>query len=116
MTLYTSDTEKTINKKQRFSRYAVFYLLFSAVCLIFSMVYEFYSHGVSSIYMRYLFLIPLVLGFVPCALTEYLKLPLPGMIQSSYSPAEAVFKESWKSTVPLPFTQSTCYMQGSDWF
>jgi hypothetical protein len=42
------------------------------------MVYEFYSHGVHSIYMRYLFLIPLVLGFVPCALTEYLKLPLPG--------------------------------------
>ena len=65
-------TFKSIN------RYAIFYLLLSAGCLIFSMVYEVFSHGVTSPYMHYLFAIPLLIGFLPCFITEYIKLPAPG--------------------------------------
>jgi hypothetical protein len=58
----------------------IFYLLLSAFCLIFAMIYEQYSHGVHSVYMRYMFLIPAVLGCVPALLCPLLHLPMPGRL------------------------------------
>lgn len=41
------------------------YLLVSIFCLIFSTIYEHYSHEVFSNYMQYMFLIPLIGGCIP---------------------------------------------------
>lgn len=40
-------------------------LLASLACLVFSVVYEYFGHGVYSLYMICLFLFPLLLGALP---------------------------------------------------
>ena len=44
------------------------YLWISLFCLIFSLIYELFSHGVYSSFMVLLFLFPLLLGAVPFSL------------------------------------------------
>jgi len=44
------------------------YLWISLSCLIFSLIYELFSHGVYSSFMVLLFLFPLLLGAVPFSL------------------------------------------------
>jgi len=61
-------------------RALAFYLLLSAFCFAFAVIYEQYSHGVHSVYMRYMFLIPLVLGGIPALLCPLLHLPQPGRL------------------------------------
>ncbi len=67
MILYTSDNKKLLREfyvKKRIIPYAI-WTLFS---LLFSYIYSLFSHGVSSPYMTFLFLFPLVLGVLPALL------------------------------------------------
>lgn len=58
----TSDTN---NKSKLLKRTSVTYLYVSIFCLIFSLIYEHFSHGVYSPYMIYAFAIPLAGGCLP---------------------------------------------------
>ena len=49
------------------------YLGISILCLIIFLIYDQFSHGVRSPYMTYLFLWPLVLGFVPYTIAAFIK-------------------------------------------
>ncbi len=58
--MFTSDTDKNTSL-----RTAIIYLACSAFCGLFSSVYGKYAHGVSSDYMVFLSLVPLILGVLP---------------------------------------------------
>jgi len=60
--LFISDTD---TNKKTCSRTAIIYLAATAFCGFFSSVYGKYSHGVSSDYMVFLCLIPLIFGVLP---------------------------------------------------
>ena len=51
------------------------YLVITLFCTVFSAVYHYYSHGIHSLWMRFLPLYPLLLGLVPSALTVAGALP-----------------------------------------
>lgn len=53
------------------------YLLISLLCLVFFLVYDQFSHGVTSVYMTWLYLIPLGLGFFPVWARQAAGLPEP---------------------------------------
>ena len=55
VTLYILDTNMTKKEIKK-------YLIFSSICLIFSSIYEVFSHQVYSMFMICAFLIPLILG------------------------------------------------------
>ncbi len=55
------------------------YLCAAALCLVFSLVYGRFSHGVRSPFMTWLFMWPLALGFFPCILFRHFpRLRRPG--------------------------------------
>lgn len=56
-----------INKMKRRSNVRIIcsYLLITALCMLFSLVYEQFSYGEYSIFMRSMFLIPLAGGVLP---------------------------------------------------
>lgn len=54
-----------MNHNNRLLKTAIIYALISVFCLIFSQVYEYFSYGEYSIYMRKMFLIPLFGGLFP---------------------------------------------------
>jgi hypothetical protein len=56
------------------------YLVAAALCLAFSRIYAQYSHGVSSPYMTWLFLIPLLTGSVVLGITTAIRKPLFGRV------------------------------------
>ena len=66
MILYMLDTKF-------FKKQAKIYLLFSAFCCLFGIIYEIFSHNVYSYYMLLSFLIPLILGFLPSYIFYTLK-------------------------------------------
>lgn len=50
----------------------------SAFCFVFFVIYDSFSHGVRSVFMTYLFAVPLVLGVLPCTiLLLFKRLPRP---------------------------------------
>lgn len=51
-----------VNKKKKI----IIYGAVTIFCLIFSLIYARFSHGVSSPFMRYLALWPLITGIIPC--------------------------------------------------
>ena len=61
MTLSTSVTKAS---KKRFKKTAVVYALITIFFFIFSRIYEHFSFGETSVYMHYLFGVPLVGGMV----------------------------------------------------
>ncbi|NCB32778.1 MAG: hypothetical protein EOM64_02660 [Erysipelotrichia bacterium] len=69
---------KFIKISKSLNRYAIVYLLLSAASLIFLMFIESSYHAEVSVYIRYLFAIPLFAGFMPCFITEHMKIPSPG--------------------------------------
>ncbi len=79
-------TSATDNYKSANSRTAVIYLALSAFCGLFSSIYGKYAHGVSSDYMVFLAIIPLVLGVFPYTIMYLLKAkePLP-LIKHGYN-------------------------------
>lgn len=42
------------------------YIISSITCLLFGIIYELFSHRVYSMYMIFAFLVPLVMGSIPC--------------------------------------------------
>lgn len=54
------------------------YIGSTVFCIIFSMVYEQFSHGVVSNRMRYMFLIPLLAGSLPLSILHTQSIRLPG--------------------------------------
>lgn len=73
MILSISDISNQIGKK-----IIVRYLMVSILCLLFSQIYEAFSHEVYSSYMLYLFLIPLILGGVVFSFFYFLEsIPYP---------------------------------------
>lgn len=62
------------NKKSNAAKNGtVIYLGVSVFCFIFYLVYDQFSHGIHSFFMTWLFVFPLVLGAVPCALLWLVK-------------------------------------------
>ncbi|MBF7050910.1 hypothetical protein [Streptococcus sp. HF-2466] len=61
MTLSTSVTKAS---KKRFKKTAVVYALITVFFFIFSRIYEHFSFGETSVYMHYLFGVPLIGGIV----------------------------------------------------
>lgn len=91
MILYTSQNPEQINRERydqgdrgdynrsQMWRIFVLYILTGALCLVFSLIYGVFSHGVSSPYMTFLCLFPLLAGAVPhLFLALGRSLPLPG--------------------------------------
>lgn len=68
----------TLNKKERLKRGIRIYLGIAAFCLLFGSIYEYFSHGVYSGYMMFLFLFPLLGGVLPAFLLLFTDLPFPG--------------------------------------
>ena len=60
------------------------YLWISLFCLIFSLIYEFFSHGVYSSFMVLLFLFPLLLGAVPFSLLARTGILPPDAVRRDY--------------------------------
>ncbi len=54
------------------------YLWISLCCAVFSAVYEYFSHGVFSGFMIFLFLVPLLLGAAPFFALSLTSAPVPG--------------------------------------
>ena len=61
MTLFISGTDKMNNNR----KVSMIYTSVSVIVLVFSIVYEIFSHGVISYYMIFAFLFPLLLGAGP---------------------------------------------------
>lgn len=58
------------------------YLIFTGFCLLFGIIYEHFSHDVTSSYMTRAFLIPLVCGALPSLSLSLARLPLPAKSSS----------------------------------
>lgn len=58
-------------------------MVISAFCLIFALVYEHFSHGVTSLYMVCAFLIPLLGGFLVNLIIESAGFVIPGKWSSN---------------------------------
>jgi hypothetical protein len=52
-------------KRKKAYKAAIIYLAITLFCGLFSLIYEYFSHGVYSNYMIYLFLFPLIGGVLP---------------------------------------------------
>ncbi|MGN0383639.1 MAG: hypothetical protein ACI4DS_05155 [Eubacterium sp.] len=62
MILYTLDTDANRNSAVKT---AMVYLGITVFCVIFSCIYEYFSHGVYSGFMIYMFIFPLLGGVLP---------------------------------------------------
>ncbi|WP_148409677.1 hypothetical protein [Murimonas intestini] len=67
MILYTSDIESS---KRRYARTSLCYLAVSVLCIVFSLVYEKFSYGEYSVFMRNMFLFPLLGGMLPAIILQ----------------------------------------------
>lgn len=62
MILYTSDIDRS---KIRYARTSLSYLAVSVLCIVFNLIYERFSYGEYSVFMRNMFLFPLLGGMLP---------------------------------------------------
>lgn len=62
---------------------AAIYIVISAFCLVFALIYEHFSHGVTSHYMVCAFLIPLLGGFLVNLIIESARFVIPGKWSSN---------------------------------
>ena len=82
--MYTSDTDPRFVLRRDAKRYFIAAL----GCVVFSVIYEYFSHSVYSLYMICLFLYPLLLGAVPSL----------ALMQRGAVPTEAV-RRVWRAGV-----------------
>ena len=76
--MFTSDIKYS---KKHSRRMALIYLCITLFCGLFSAVYEYFSFGVYSNYMIFLYMIPLMAGVLPFALAGLMiRLPCPSLI------------------------------------
>ena len=64
MTLYTLDTKQNELKQIHLIKTAFIYFGIAVFCIIFTIIYEYYSYGEHSNYMRAMFLFPLINGIL----------------------------------------------------
>lgn len=93
----TERQEESVNiqeEKKTGSRLAVRYLAVSAFCLLFSVVYSLFSHGIHSPWMRWLAAWPFVLGAVPALILAARR---PGsQTAGGYRVKEEIFKDIYR--------------------
>lgn len=78
MTLSISETD--LNQKQNFKAVRVYFII-TLFCVIFGIIYEHFSHGVYSVFMIFMFLIPLLGGILPFAVLALMKIvPYPDRV------------------------------------
>ena len=63
--MFTSVTDK--NKKRLCTSLTV-YLIITVLCVVFNMIYTYFSYGMTSPHMKYMFFFPLLLGCLPSVL------------------------------------------------
>ena len=81
MILCTLDIKKIINQR-------LIYIIATLLCILFSIIYESFSHGVISNFMILAFLIPLLLGVVGTYIMFFLKRnKLPTLFENHLSNA-----------------------------
>lgn len=86
MTLSILDIEMSENemKRRALKKVLINYMAVTLLCGSFSMIYEYFSHGVYSNYMVYLFLFPFLGGLIPYSLLVYNKgSVLPGRLSAN---------------------------------
>ena len=71
MILFTSVTDI---QKKRFCISSVVYLCITLFCVIFNIIYTYFSYGMTSTHMKYMFLFPLLLGCIPSILLVITKM------------------------------------------
>lgn len=62
-----------LDTSSKFGKMTIKYFIFTIFCVVFSFVYLKLSFGVVSYYMKYLFLIPLILGVIVYFILDKLK-------------------------------------------
>ena len=76
--MYTSDIDYEKIKTRKMS---LIYLCVTMFCGLFSAVYEYFSHGVDSNFMIFLYMIPLITGVLPYAAAGFIDfLPSPSAV------------------------------------
>jgi len=75
--LYTSDNDA----ERRMRRMTLKYAAVSLALIVCAAIYEYFSHGVYSVYMLGMFVIPLVLGVLPSAILSKKRLTPPAGIR-----------------------------------
>ena len=70
-------TLSTLVRKKSALKWSAVWGIIAIFCGVFSLIYEFFSHGVYSNAMIYLFAFPLLLGAVPCFLLEHRSMAMP---------------------------------------
>ena len=99
----TERQEESVNiqeEKKTGGRLAVRYLAVSAFCLLFSVVYSLFSHGIHSPWMRWLAAWPFVLGAVPALILAARR---PGsQTAGGYRVKEEIFKDIYRFGIPSP--------------
>lgn len=73
MTLYTLDTKQNKQKQIPLKKTAFIYYGIAIFCIMFTLVYEYYSYGEHSTYMRFMFLFPLISGTLLFLLSYFKK-------------------------------------------
>lgn len=65
----------TLGNSEKFGKRGFFtYLGVTIFCVVFGLVYESFSHGVTSNFMLFSFLVPLILGVIPFAIFFFAKI------------------------------------------
>lgn len=67
-------TLDTNSSKKYLAKTGFIYILISIFCMVFGLIYEYYSHGVYSNYMIYAFAFPLVGGALPFTVMSLYKI------------------------------------------
>lgn len=58
----------------------IFYLSFTIFCVLFGAIYEYFSHGIYTLFMSASFLIPLILGLIPYGILYMINIGLKSNI------------------------------------
>lgn len=69
-----------IKRMQKMARTGFVYLFISLLCILFSAVYESFSHGVYSYFMLYAFVFPLVGGVLPFFGMAFSSMAIPNRV------------------------------------
>ena len=75
------------------------YIIVSVICLIFSFIYEHYSHGVVSIFMLYAFSIPLSAGIIRLIFNKWLN--------------NTIFRASWITLLVYSYMRGVIEIYGT---
>ena len=105
--------EKTVDiYEYRPKKVMLIYLLSSAFCLLIFLVYNIFSHGVLSFFMTFLFIWPLVFGFLP-AFVLYIIMKKKPFILRSRIPAR-LYRSGVASITMTSLLQGIFEIAGTD--